>query len=72
LGFAGIAELPSALWQLAQTAPNLAAPALRSGLATLAAAGAAAFAGSSLARATPERSDVETMRAASNFMAQKE
>lgn len=73
-----MAELPSALWQLAHWAANLVEPAFKSGFATLAAAGAAgaaAFAGS-FAKASwvakPEMSDEETMRAANNFMAQKE
>src|SRR6478609_3245433 len=42
LGLAGVPELPSAAWQAAQTAVNLASPAARSGLATAGAAGAAA------------------------------
>jgi cobalamin biosynthesis protein CbiD len=59
---------------LAHTAPNLVAPAFKSGFATLAAAGAAAaaaFAGS-LAMAKVEIRELDKIRAASNFMAQKE
>src|SRR6185369_2821000 len=53
LGLAGIAEFPSALWQAAHTAVNLAWPWTRSGLAaTGAAAGAAGWAGFSSAANT--------------------
>ena len=42
LGLTGVPELPSAPWQAAHTAVNLASPATKSGLAALAGAGVAA------------------------------
>src|SRR6478609_3500876 len=50
LGLAGVPELPSAPWQAAHTAVNLALPWLRSGLAGAAAGAAGGAAFSSLAK----------------------
>src|SRR6185369_13314879 len=71
LGLAGMAELPSALWQAAHTAVNLAWPWARSGLAAADAAAGAASVGFSSAAKTDAAGiarQAAVMRQASNFI----
>ena len=63
-GLAGMSELPSAEWQAAQTAPKLASPFAKSGLA----AAVACLASSALTENMGDARAIATKRVESNFI----